>query len=228
MKLNNEFKFESQFELTEKGGFNSIVFDNNNNIWVGGLGTGILTYDGNTWITYNKNNSNIPTNSSTSIFIDKNNIKWITLWEKKGILKIKNHQWTFFNQVDSNLLNHNFWCATVDFDNNLWLGTGWQQSPIKIVKYNGEKWLINNPINDDGKSINGTIRTLFTDFKGNIWSVSSLSKKRTTVGSLLSKYDGNNWQNIEINDVNVIREIEIDKEGNIWILSKNRIIQVVE
>ncbi len=228
MKLNNEFKFESQFELTEKGGFNSIVFDNSNNIWVGGLGTGVLKYDGNTWIIYNKNNSNIPTNSSTSIFIDKNNIKWITLWEKKGILKIKNHQWTFFNQVDSNLLNHNFWCATVDFDNNLWLGTGWQQSPVKIVQYNGEKWLINNPINDDGKSINGTIRTLFTDFKGNVWSVSSQSKKRTTVGSLLSKYDGVKWHNIEINDVKVIRKIEIDKNGNIWILSKNRIIQVIE
>lgn len=228
MMLNNESKLESVFELTAKGGFNSIAFDNNNNIWVGGLQTGVLMYDGNTWITYNKNNSNLPTNSSTSIFIDKNNIKWITLWEKKGILKIENQQWTYFNEIDSNLLNQNFWCATVDFDNNLWLGTGWQQSPVKIVKFNGNKWLINNPTNDESKSINGTIRTLFTDYEGNIWSVSSLTKKRAIVGSLLSKYDGNNWQNFEINDVNVIREIEIDKEGNIWILSKNRIIQVTK
>ncbi|MCD4820137.1 MAG: hypothetical protein K8S23_15750 [Candidatus Cloacimonetes bacterium] len=228
MMLNNESKLESVFELTMEGGFNSIAFDNNNNIWVGGLQTGILMYDSNTWITYNTDNSSLPTNSSTSIFIDKNNIKWITLWEKKGILKIKNQQWTYFNENDSNLLNQNFWCATVDFDNNLWLGTGWQQSAVKIVEYSGNKWLINNPTNDDGKSITGTIRTLFTDYGGNIWSVSSLTKKRATVGSLLSKYDGNNWQNFEIEDANLIREIDIDKEGNIWILSKNRIIQVTE
>ena len=226
--LNNESKFVPFFVSSEIGGFNSLAFDNNNNIWVGGLQTGILMYDGNTWSTYNTENSSLPTNSSTNIFIDNNNIKWLTLWEKKGILKIEDNQWTYFTKEDSDFLNNQFWSITVDLDNNLWIGTGWLQSPVKVVEYNGNKWFINNPTNVDGKSISGTIRTLITDIEGNIWSVSSISRKRSCVGSILSKYDGNNWQNIEIDDVNIIRDIEIDKNGNIWILSQNRIIQVTE
>lgn len=217
--LNDESKFETFFELSERGGFNSLAFDKNNNIWVGGLQTGILMFDGNAWITYNTENSSLPTNSSTNIFIDKNNIKWLTLWEKKGILKIENNQWTYFNKSDSNLLNQNFWGINVDSENNLWIGTGFSNPSVTLIKYDGKKWTENNPKNDKGDSVPGIIRNLIADCKGNICALSLNTYKQQTTSRTLSKFNGKEWQYIDIGNNIRINDIEIDSDGNIWILT---------
>lgn len=219
IKINDKSKFEIVYKLADEGLFNSLNFDYEDNVWIGGLRTGFLIFDGTSWTKFDTENSTLPTNSLTNIFIDNNNIKWITLWEKKGILKIENNQWTYFNKNDSDLLNQNFWDINKDSENNLWVGTGFSNSFATLISFDGKKWIENNPKNIDGNSISGQVRNLLTDINGNVWALSSLIQKNRCVNRILSKYDGDKWNDVDIDETLNIGDIEIDLDGNLWILT---------
>jgi ligand-binding sensor domain-containing protein len=219
IRVDGKSKFEIVYELGDKGLFNSLNFDCENNVWVGGLQTGFLIFDGTSWTNYNTENSTLPTNSLTNIYIDKNNIKWMTLWEQKGILKIENKQWSYYNQKDSELLNQNFWDINKDSENNLWVGTGFSYPSVTLIKFDGKKWIENNPKNNKGDSVLGTVRNIITDCNGNVWALSSKSNNRKLEKRILTKFDGKKWSTIDVDKSIIINDIELDLDGNLWIVT---------
>jgi len=58
----------------------NIAVDKAGNIWFGSGGSGVIKYDGNTWILYNTANSGLANNSVRSITIDSNEIYGLVRW----------------------------------------------------------------------------------------------------------------------------------------------------
>ena len=52
---------------------NCITIDNNNKLWIGSLGQGIILFDGNKWQNYNSGNTRLPANKINSIVTLKQN-----------------------------------------------------------------------------------------------------------------------------------------------------------
>lgn len=139
------------------GGFNSFAVDNDNNIWVGGLQTGLYKIDSQ--LNISRYNAELPVNSMTSIHIDKNNNIWIALWNS-GILKISNDQWVVYENVSS----QSIWCLTTDKNGHLWIGTGhFNEENQSLRRFDGIQWETINPQNDKNEYVKGTVRLLQSD-----------------------------------------------------------------
>ena len=192
-----------------EGLFNSIAIDNENNIWVGGLNIGLLKIKNSSIMKYTSQNSILPTNSITKILIDKNNIKWIALWDLKGIIRIDNNNWTNYNSNNSNITSQNIWDLSKDSHGNLWIGTGWIDSTITLMKFDGIKFSIENPKDKNGNTILGTVRNIATDNTGLVYVISEETKQLSSYSSTLSVYDGSAWADIFIKyGVEIITDIE--------------------
>jgi len=207
------------------GLFNSLAIDNNN-IWVGGLNTGLFKITDSQIIQYTSTNSTLPTNSITKILVDENNTKWIALWDLQGLIKIENNNWTHYNSTNSNITQQNIWDLAKDSNSNLWLGTGWTDSSITLMKFDGIKFSIENPKNDVGDKIPGTVRHISADNTGKVYVISEVTKQLSSYSTALSIYDGATWSNkfIKYGD-DIITDIEV-YNNELWVSTFSEIYKV--
>lgn len=139
------------------GGFNSFAVDNDNNIWAGGLQTGLYKIDSKLNISHYT--SELPTNSLTNIHIDKYNNIWIALWNRE-VLKISKDQWVVYDNISS----QSIWCLITDKNDHLWIGTGYfNEENQSLRRFNGTQWETINPRNDNNEFVKGTVRRLQSD-----------------------------------------------------------------
>lgn len=83
-----------------EGIFNSLAVDRDNNIWAGGLQTGLYKIDKYLNITkYSTENSDLKSNSMESIHIDDRNTIWIALCAPNSVLKIAGNNWVGYDLV---------------------------------------------------------------------------------------------------------------------------------
>ncbi|MFX0138226.1 MAG: two-component regulator propeller domain-containing protein [Candidatus Hodarchaeota archaeon] len=194
LKIDTNNRLSIIYDNTNNEGFfNSIAIDNQNNIWVGGLNTGLLKIKNSSIIKYTSQNSKLPTNSITKILIDENNTKWIALWDLQGLIKIENDSWTHYNSNNSNITQQNIWDLAKDSNGNLWLGTGWTDINVTLMKFDGIKFSIENPKDKNGSTISGTVRHIATNNADLVYVVSEETKKLSSYSSTLSVYDGSVW-----------------------------------
>ena len=141
------------------GLFQSIAVDNDNNIWAGGLQTGLYKIDSHLNIThYDVNNSMLPSTIIDAIHIDKNNTVWVGFWG--GVLKISNGQWTVYD----NFTSQRIWCMVSDKNGHLWAGTGFfNEANQSLIRFDGTQWETINPRNDKNEFVKGTVRYLQSD-----------------------------------------------------------------
>ena len=144
---------------SDKGLFQFLAFDNDNNIWVGGLQTGLYKIDSHlNIIHYDENNSMLPSTIMDAIHIDKNNTVWIGFWG--GVLKISNDQWVVYDGIAS----HRTWCMVTDKNGHLWAGTGsFNEANQSLIRFDGTQWETINPRNDKNEFVKGTVRYLQSD-----------------------------------------------------------------
>lgn len=126
--------------------YNSIVADNDNNIWVGNDYTGLVKFDGISPLSFNANNSGLPSDYVNDVAVDKQNVKWVLL-EGSLIAKYDDAVWTVYDNNYTNL--------DVEFNKIL-----------KIDKY-GNKWILSksngivvfneNGVNLGTNTISGTL-----------------------------------------------------------------------
>jgi ligand-binding sensor domain-containing protein len=208
---------------SDEGLFQFIAVDNENNIWTGGLQTGLYKIDNKLNITkYNTENSGLPTNSMTNIHIDKNNNIWIALWNNKGILKISKDSWIVYNSNNSNITSQNIWCLVTDKNDNLWIGTGHDNENQSLMRFDGENWETINPRNDKNEIVKGTVRKLYSDIN-RIYVVSEKVEKMAFSSNELLTFDGINWNKIyDIPEDDAIADLKIDYYRQIvWIRTLN-------
>ncbi|MBN1951715.1 MAG: hypothetical protein JW801_10960 [Bacteroidales bacterium] len=203
-----------------------IAVDRDNTIWTGGLNTGLYKIDNNLAIThYRVDNSTLPTNSMTNIHIDKQNNIWIALWENRGVLKISDTEsmWEFYNSSNSTITNQNIWCLVSDKDGNIWIGTGHDNENQNLMKFNGNDWIYERPLNSKNNFVSGTVRGLYNDDTKLYVVVVQSDKAAFTSNSLLT-FDGTTWEKIStVPEDDGIDDIKIDHaRGVAWIRTLNK------
>ncbi len=216
---------EKIIELPDDYGlFQFITVDHDNNIWVGGLRTGLYKIDNQRNITlYNTENSMLPTNSMTNIHIDSSNNKWIALWNNKGVLEITKDNWIFHNSANSNITSQNIWCIVTDKEDNVWVGTGHDDENQSLMKYDGQNWEIVNPKNDNNELVKGTVRKLYSD-RNKIYIVSENVENMAFSSNELLTFEGEAWNKIyNIPEDDRIEDLKIDYYRElVWIRTLNK------
>lgn len=177
---------------SDKGLFNWITTDKENNIWIGGLNTPLLKVISDQKINITKIAEQL---SSTAGHFDVNNNLWIALWDNWIGKRNPSGDWAYYNPNNSALPNQNFWCITSDKDNNIWAGTGWIDNSVNLIRFNGNNWERIVPKDDLGNTISGTVRQLYSG--GNkIWIVSEVSVNNAFNSGYLITFDGEKWNRI--------------------------------
>ena len=218
-------------ELPYDGGlFEFMAVDNDNNVWVGGLQTGLYQIDSHLKVThYTFDNSKLPTNSMTNIHIDKNNNIWIALCNR-GVLKIANDQWVVYENISS----QNIWCLTTDKNGHLWIGTGhFNEEYQSLRRFDSTQWETINPRNDKNEHVTGTVRYLQAGGQ-KIYAVAEHVHVFPSGGGAqqyaneLLTFDGNKWDKIyEIPDeVNIFNLVADHYRQALWVTTQKGIYKI--
>lgn len=208
---------------TEMGYFEWINIDHENNIWAGGYNSPLLKITLDPQIKVNNLSNNSTTVNSSAGCIDKNNELWIIMPSQNIGRRDTLGRWTFFNPENSALSYQSFWCISSDKDNNIWAGTGFPDSGINLMKFDGTKWESITIKDENGNPIYGTVRQLYSDSK-KIWIVTEFSKGGAFDSNYLITFDGNKWNRVyEVPSDDGISDIEFDITGHkAWIATMNK------
>jgi ligand-binding sensor domain-containing protein len=189
--------------------FYSIAIDKNETKWIGSKIGGLVKFDGEEWMVYDTNNSQLPHNYVWSVVIDKNDDKWLGT-VGGGITKFDGLQWTIYDSTNSELPHNNVYVIVVDSSNNKWIGT-----EAGLAKFNGSTWEIYNSSNAGLPQ--KPIWAIAIDSYNNKWIGTS--------GGGLTIFNGSDWytfntSNSEIPENNIL-SIAIDSQNNKWIGTLN-------
>jgi ligand-binding sensor domain-containing protein len=206
-----------------------IAIDDFGNKWIGtgttssypiSSGKGLARFDGMNWTVYDTSNSEIPSNSISSIVIDDYDNKWIGTYDA-GITKFDGSQWTIYDTTNSGLPSNAISCVTIDQLGNIWIGIGparpaWW-SGEGLVKFDGTDWTVYDTLNSDIPS--NHISCIIIDDYNNKWIGTNIDHVTHEGG--LAKFDDTNWT--VYNESNsglphdMIGCIVIDQYDNKWI-----------
>jgi ligand-binding sensor domain-containing protein len=201
-----------------EGFFTCLAVDLDNNVWAGGPQTGLYKIDKFMNITkYTKANSDLPSNSIKSIFVDKNNIIWVAL--EYEVLKIEDNNWIVYKDYKFQTIRS----LVVDKNDNPWLGQGSSDENNCLVRLNGYDWVSIYPKNDSNEIVLGVVRELYAD-KNRIYVLIEPTALQYT--QQLLTFDGVDWNKIygfpDLNNLRFVMDLKIDYNRHaVWISVAN-------
>jgi Two component regulator propeller. len=205
-----------------------IAVDNDNNIWAGGMQSGLYKINNELNIShYDISNSKLPTNSMTNVYIDKNNNIWIILGSE-GVLKIYNNEWTVYNHLNTNITPQSIWSLASDKNGDLWIGTGmFNETGTSLMHFDGNQWETVKPRNDKNELVNGSVRHLQSDGKKIyvvVEHVRVFSGGAEFISNELLTFDGTKWNKIyEIPENENISDLVVDDYRQaVWVSTLNK------
>ena len=175
-----------------KNYISDIVFDQNNDIWIGTWGGGAVHIKKGQWISYNTSNSTLRSNQVNDIFIDKNKMVWLAL-DGGGIAKFDGKKWKHYDVPKDN------YALVIKEDDKGRMFVGTYNSGLYLLQNDTIKkqW-------DEGAYFEDGVNDIL--FSGNKIYIA------TRIGVL--EYDGKSWAKHILKGA--VLNIEKDKEGNIW------------
>ncbi len=184
--------------------FNTITIDGAGNKWIGTQG-GLAKYNDTSWTIYTTQNSQIPTNSVSSL-VWYNNSLW--MGSNAGLLNYDGNNWKSYTPALGSSYTYNL---VIDSSGNKWSYALGGYSNI-FFKFDGSTWT---------EYIAPDSITAMAVYGSNIWIGTGFHG--------LYKFDGTNWtvyntsnSGLSNNDVS---SIIIDKLGNIWLTTSGDDIQ---
>jgi signal transduction histidine kinase/ligand-binding sensor domain-containing protein/DNA-binding response OmpR family regulator len=218
--------------LLEEENINSIVFDQNNNLWVGTLnGLFVISNDEKKLVHITQKflpGKDIPSGEITSLYVDRNNRLWVGTMDEglfllltdKDLKNVTFKRYRFSDNDKNGISKGSILTIYADKKNKLWIGV--ENSGLNILDLNSN---FANPVfqhyiydQRDAKSIaSNSLYSFYEDFQGNMWI--------GTYGGGISFYTGieenfkhfkhiTNIDNSLINNnVNVFQEFD----GDIWV-----------
>ena len=205
-----------------EGIFTCLAVDRNNNIWAGGMQTGLYKIDEHLNITkYTVENSKLASKSMESILVDESNTVWIALYGTNSVLKISGNNWTNYDSPGQ--ISQTIWSLVSDKDGNLWIGKGWADLTESLVRFNGNIWETINPRNEMNEMVPGVVRQLYSD-KNRIYAV--VESNEAPFSAQLLTFDGANWNKIYglpyLSNMKSIADLKIDFTRRVvWISISN-------
>jgi len=177
----------------------TIVVENNGDIWYGGHG-GVSKFDGANWTAYNEIDGLVHSGVQ-AIAIDNEGNKWFGTYG--GVSKFDGTNWTTYT-VDNGLATNNVAAIAIDINGDVWVGYGYYYG---VSKFDGNNWTTYTT--SDGL-ISNYVLTITIDNNGNKW-----------IGTRngVSKFDGTNWTSYGTSDglaYSWVWSIVIDNSDNIW------------
>lgn len=192
----------------------SSIIHVDNDIWFGGVSSGLIRLNSDTWekTIYTMANSDIPSNSITCLASDNQGNIWMGLslfvvsTNYGGVARFDGDTWEIYTTENSGLPSSTIQAMAFTENGDLWVCTS--QNGIGV--YDGSSWIYYDPSNS---IVPISIIDIEITDDGDIW-----------VGSPQSgvyKFDGVNWVNFNESNSelpnNNIGDIEVDEYGNIWI-----------
>jgi ligand-binding sensor domain-containing protein len=193
-----------------------IAVDSKDNVWIGC--DGIIKYDGNKFTRYNTSNSPIPEDFVYSIAIDSKDNVWFTScrFREGGFVKFDGVNWEVYTPDNSNLPVNSVKSIAIDNYDNVWLALSEIVNNTYLIKISGSVWktytsedlgfvpyyFANIEINSQNK-ICGAI-----DY--------SLSSMFVNPGPQVFVFDGNDTEQLKINDMTRIKSLTVDNDDNLW------------
>lgn len=193
-----------------------IAVDSKDNVWIGC--EGLIKYDGNKFTHYNTSNSPVPEDFVYSIAIDSKDNIWFTScrFKEGGFVKFDGTNWKVFTPGNSDLPVNSIKSIVIDNNDNIWLALSEIVNSTYLIKISGNTWetysgedLGFNPYYFANIDINS--RNLICgaiDY--------SLSSLWINPGPQVFVFDGQNSEQLRINDNARISSLTVDNEDNIW------------
>lgn len=186
----------------------TVVVDKDNAKWIGTMDGSVYLFDGSTW-TVTQLGSAV-----TCMAIDQQNSVWVGTEDGLYSFDRSLHKWVNYNfALASTHVN------TIAVDNNdfVWVGT-----ENGLARYNRTSWQLITTDYEDANLISNFITSLAVDTYNRVWI-------GTDIGTNVA--NGPLWKTYQVSDMNLfedtseyiseyIRDIEVDKNGIIWIAHK--------
>jgi len=129
--------------------------------------TGVRWWTGAAWTTFNMNNSPLPSNYVSRLFVDRSGALWV-LPINNGLLKY-NGAWTVYNTGNTGLSSNDVDCIAQDINGVYWVGTGGGASGGGgLSRFDGNDWTTWTPANSN-LSNNLSVRDIAFDLQGFPW-----------------------------------------------------------
>ena len=233
----------------------SLEIDKNGYKWIGTGKKGLVKMKNNDWIIFNKDNSIIKGLYISPIFCDSNNNIWLTFSEPDALIKFDGNNWKQLTKSITKL-RHSPIKITEDNKGNLYFGgfnelVKFDKKKWSIITLPEGKFIIRAiAIDEDGTIAIGHNNGLIINKNGK-WTIYQIEKdklqsyvrslKYLKKGKLFIGYGGNkeggfsilennNWKHYNTSNSNLsnnmVRDIEIDKNGNLWLATNNGLNKV--
>lgn len=234
----------------------SITIDNKGVKWLGIANVGLTKFNDEALYTFNDKNSKIKGNIINVLYSDSNNNIWASFSNPNGFIRYNGKEWKVFSANEIKLKSllitsmvedgkGNIYCSDLygvtKFDGKQWKRISLPVSIINIIRsidineenniaighdnglllFKEGKWISftkeNSELQSSVYSVKFIGNKLFIGYGGNIKGGFSILNEGTWVNY--------NKENSNLPD-NLIRDIEIDNKGNIWMASNNGLIKV--
>jgi ligand-binding sensor domain-containing protein len=170
--------------------------------WFGSELDGVVRYENNEFVVFNKENSPLPDDKINDIKA-KNEDVWIAT--DYGLAHYNNGNWRIFDISNSPLPTNRIECIFIDHLNRTWIGT----FNKGVFVFDGGGWTSYTASNAPLPS--EMIKSIFVEQNGNFWI--------GTFGSGLVQFDGTDWRitTVSIPKSRIIEDIYVDDFSNVWI-----------
>ena len=191
--------------ITEE--INDIVFDNNETMWLGTDGSGLIKFDGMNTTVYDTTNSDIPSNIVYSADFDSEDIIWLAT--AKGLASFDGESWEVYNMENSGLVEDVIFTLEIDELDKIWLGL-MSQGLMSYDRVNFKSFFLSSEA-----------------FPSNsVYSITFDKNKSALIGTNkgLVNFDYNSWllydsTNSGLNNPYIL-SLTVDRFNNIWIGSR--------
>jgi ligand-binding sensor domain-containing protein len=169
------------------GAVTSFAVDQSGILWIGTI-TGLVRFNGATAVLYNTTNSGLKANSVGGVFIDKANIKWMSVWgyNLHGVVRYDDTKWDFYSTHhlnDPEYIQNIVRCFTANSSGAIWMGTSRAGAVGTIMKFE------NNRLTFVLDRYLGPITNLSMDNKNNLWITDQQSGIQAYFDALSTEVD---------------------------------------